>query len=149
MTSPRPAPTGDEPVVHSCWNGRVVGRYSHDGYTVVWAHGEIDMATAPDLMQELAEAVCAHPCRVIVDLTQVTFMDSTGFSALVRARADAGNGELRLVGASGMLCEVLRVTGLEEVFPVHSTIEESIGQGPPAQHNGTVTQDSAQAEFRG
>ena len=149
MTSPRPMPTGDEPVVHSCWNGRVAGRYSHDGYTVVWAHGEIDMATAPDLTQELAEAVSVNPCRVIVDLTQVTFMDSTGLSALVRARTEAGNGELRLVGASGMVCKVLRITGLEEVFPVHSTIEESIGQGPPVQHNGTVTQHPAQAGFRG
>ena len=147
MTSPRPA-AGDEPVVHSCWNGRVAGRYSHDGYTVVWAHGEIDMATAPDLTQELSEAVRAHPCRVIVDLTQVTFMDSTGFSALVRARAE-GNGELRLVGASGMVCEVLRITGLEEVFPVHSTIEEAIGQGRMVHHNGTVTQHPAQAQFRG
>ena len=96
--------------------------------TVVWARGEIDAATEPDLTQELAEAVRTHPCRVIVDLTQVTFMDSTGFNALVRARAE-GNGELRLVGASGMVYEVLRMTGLEEVLTVHSTIEESIGQG--------------------
>ena len=148
MTSPRPAPTGDEPVVHSCWNGRVAGRYSHDGYTVVWAHGEIDAATESDLTQELAEAVRTHPCRVIVDLTQVTFMDSTGFNALVRARAE-GNGELRLVGASGMVYEVLRMTGLEEVFPVHSTIEESIGQGAAVPRNGTGTQHPARAEFRG
>ena len=128
MTSPRPMPTGDETVVHSCWNGRVAGRYSQDGYAIVWVRGEIDIATAPDLMKELAESVRAQQCRVVVDLTDVTFMDSTGLNVLVLARswANAGSGEVRLVGASGMLRKVLRITGLDQIFPVHSTIEESI-----------------------
>ena len=49
-----------DPAVHTCSNGRVAGLYSRDGYTIVWAHGEIDVGTAPDLMQELAGAVSAH-----------------------------------------------------------------------------------------
>lgn len=115
---------------HTGSNGRVAGRYALDGYTIVWAHGEIDIATTPQLMQQLAAAVGAHRCRVIVELTYVTFMDSTGLNALVlaRRRALAGSGELRLVGACGMVRKVLRMTGLEKVFPLHSTIEESIGQ---------------------
>ena len=139
------------PAVHSCWNGPVAGRYSHDGYSIVWAHGEMDVATTPDLMRELAEAVRAQRCRVIVDLTQVTFMDSTGFNALALARhtAEAGHGEVRLVGAGETVREVLRITGLEEVFPVHSTIEESINAESGVQHNGSAVQHPTRGEFRG
>jgi hypothetical protein len=48
-----------------------------------------------------------------------------------------------------MVLKVLRITGLEEIFPVHSTIEESIGPEPAVQHNGTAVHHPAQAEFRG
>lgn len=147
MTSQRTSPPRADGADTSS-NDQVAGRYAHDGYTIVWVRGEIDMATAPALLRELAEAVRAQQCRVIVDLTDVTFMDSTGLSALVlaRRRAVASGGEVRLVGASGMLRKVLRITGLDEIFPVHSTIEESIDSGPTVQHNGTVVHLPAQAE---
>ena len=143
MTTPR-HPGADHPV-QPCWDGRVAGRYLHDGYIVVWAHGEIDMATAPELMKEVGEAVRARPGRVIVDLTQVTFMDSTGLNALVRAKHRA-DGEVRLVGPCEMVRKVLRLTGLEEVFPVHSTIEESVGPRPTAQHDGSAVHPPAHGE---
>lgn len=129
MRSPRPSRQHADPVTGTSSNGQVAGRYSHDGYSIVWATGEIDVATAPGLRHELADAVSAHQCRVIVDLTQVPFMDSTGLNVLVLASsaARAHGGELRLVGACGNVRKLLRITGLEQVFPVHSTIEESIG----------------------
>ena len=132
-------------------NGLVAGRYSFDGYTVVWAHGEIDVATAPALMHELAGAVRAQQCRVIVDLTQVTFMDASGLNALAIAtrRADVRDGEVRLVGACGIVRKVLHITGLEQVLPIHSTIEESIGRRCAVQHNGSVVQFPVQAASRG
>lgn len=135
MTSQRTLPPRDG-AADAFSNGQVAGRYAQDGYTVVWVRGEIDMATAPDLMKELAEPVRAQQCRVVVDLTDVTFMDSTGLNVLVLARnwASAGSGEVRLVGSSGIVRKVLRISGLDQIFPVHSTIEESIG--PAVQHNG-------------
>lgn len=152
MTSARPSSPRATPAAGTGLNGQVAGRYSHDGYTIVWAHGEIDIANANDLMQELADAVHAHQCRVIADLTQVTFMDSTGLNALVlaRRRAEAGGGELRLVGACGVVRKLLHLTRLDEVFPVHSTIAESIDSGPaPVPHIGTMAQHPAEAELRG
>lgn len=129
----------------------VAGHYSLDEYTVVWAHGEIDVATAPALMHELAVALRAQQCRVIVDLTQVTFMDASGLDALAiaRRRADVRDGEVRLVGACGIVRKVLHITGLEQIFPIHSTIEESIGRRCVARHNGTVVQFPVQAASRG
>lgn len=150
MTSPRPSPPRADPAA-ACSNGQVAGRYSHVGYTVVWAQGEIDIATGPDLMQELTGAVGADQCRVVVDLTRVTFMDAIGLNALALAkrRAEAGHGEVRLVGASGMVRTVLHITGLDQIFPVHSTIEESIRPRPAAQHNGTAVQHDGTGQVRG
>ena len=148
MTSLRQSSLGDAPAADSSGNGQVAGRYALDGYTVVWAHGEIDLATAPALMQELACAVRTQQCRVIVDLTQVSFMDSTGLNALVLARrkAETSSGELRLVGACPLIRKVLRITGLERVFPLYSTIEESIGQESPVPHIATLVQLPMQTE---
>ena len=131
MTLPGHSPPSAARAVESFSSGVVAGHYSHDGYTIVWAqggdrrrHGEWPDAGA-------ANAVHAQQCRVIVDLTDVTFMDSSGLNVLVLARrkAEAGRGELRLFGACRMVRNVLHMTGLDQVFPVHSTIEESIGLG--------------------
>ena len=129
----------------------VAGHYSLDEYTVVWAHGEIDVATAPALMHELAVALRAQQCRVIVDLTQVTFMDASGLDALAiaRRRADVRDGEVRLVGACGIVRKVLRITGLMQIFPVDATLEESIGRRPAVQLNRTVVQLPARSSSLG
>jgi anti-sigma B factor antagonist len=145
MTATRPSRAD------TCSNGQVAGRYLLDEYAVVWAHGEIDVATAPALMHELAGAVRGQRRRDIVDLTQVTFMDASGLSALeiARRRAEAGNGEVRLVGACGIVRKVLRITGLEQIFPVHATVEESIGRRPAVHHHRTVVQLPARSASRG
>ena len=47
--------------------------------------GEADLYTAPALEDELVGTICAGATRVVVDLTDVTFIDSTGLGVLVRA----------------------------------------------------------------
>lgn len=133
----RPSPARAAPAADTLSNPPVVGHYSHNGHTIVWAQGEIDIATVNGLMQELANAAHGHQCRVIVDLTDVTFMDSTGLNALVSARrkASAGGGEVQLVGACALVRKILRITGLDQIFPVYSTIDEAIGAGAGAQHS--------------
>lgn len=150
MTSTRPSRPSAAPAAETLPSGMVAGQYPHDGYTVVWAIGEIDIATAKGLMQELAIAVHSQHFRVIVDLTDVTFMDSTGLNALVLARrkANAGGGEVRLVAASARIRKILHITGLEQVFPVHSTIEESISQGPGVRTIATPVRFPGQVGFR-
>ena len=133
----RPSPARASPAVGTLSNNPVVGHYSHDAHTIVWAQGEIDIATVHCLRQELATAAHARRSRVIVDLTDVTFMDSTGLNALVFARreANAGGGEIQLVGACRLILKILRITGLDQIFPIHSTVGEAIGPGVGAQHN--------------
>ncbi|GAB4056010.1 STAS domain-containing protein [Catellatospora paridis] len=86
-----------------------------DGVVRVALAGEVDLAVADDLHHWLATAAAEHPgLPVEVDMTSVTFIDSSGIRAFVRARNDAvgaGRG-LRLVNTAGMALRVLQVAGV-------------------------------------
>ncbi|WP_055590911.1 STAS domain-containing protein [Peterkaempfera griseoplana] len=85
----------------------------HRPAPVVTARGDIDLATAPSLRRRLADALATHP-EVVVDMSQVTFMDCAGLSALVdaRNRADAHGGRLLLRGTNDKVRRLLTLTGL-------------------------------------
>lgn len=79
--------------------------------------GEVDALTAPDLLEALLAAIEVDP-RVTVDLAAVTFMDSQGLSALLRARQEAEDhgGALRLDAVSPPVLKLLQLTRLDAVF---------------------------------
>ncbi len=99
------------------------------GVPIVRVVGEIDLATAPQLGDQLAE-LPSDSGTVIVDLSEVTFLDSTGLSVLVANWKRFSNGEekgdLRLVVNRPAIQRVLEVTGLAQVFGVFSSLEEAI-----------------------
>lgn len=84
----------------------------------VVVQGEIDAATAPTLTADLARAVSAGAGPVEVDLSAVTFIDSSGLRALIVARrdAEAAGQTLRIVEASDVVTRLLDVTGLTETL---------------------------------
>jgi anti-sigma B factor antagonist len=90
-----------------------------DGERVVVVSGEVDVATAPTLDRELEQAL-ARPGTVVVDLSGVTFLDSSGCHVLVRAnrRADSDGAALELTGLNGTSQRVFEVAGLTEVFTI-------------------------------
>jgi anti-sigma B factor antagonist len=95
-----------------------VTAYEHDGVLVLCVTGDLDMVSAPMLRGALLDPNLDPTCPLIVDLRTVTFIDSTGLSALVagsRRFADAG-GQMRVVVTSPHVLGVLRVTGLTEVL---------------------------------
>jgi len=89
-----------------------------DGICVAVA-GEVDAHTAPEMKAALLEAV-ARRRNVAVDLAAVTFMDSQGLAALLRARqeAESRGGNLRLERVPARVLKLLRITGLESVFTI-------------------------------
>lgn len=95
---------------------------------VVTAVGEVDVSTAPELRQRLHEQ--PEDALVVVDLSDVTFLDSTGLgvlvSALKRVREGDADGELRLVVSRPQVTKVLEVTGLSNVFSIYPTLEEAL-----------------------
>jgi anti-sigma B factor antagonist len=81
--------------------------------------GELDLSTAPDLQDALAE-LTGEPRTVVVDLSGLEFCDSTGLAALLgahKALSDNG-GTLQLLAPNPMLVNLVRITGLDDVFEV-------------------------------
>ena len=96
--------------------------------TVVHVAGEIDVYTAPTLREELAGLVDAEKTDIVVDLTDVSFMDSTGLGVLVGAlkKVRTLGGELRLVIDQEKVLKVFRITALTQVFDIHATVDEAL-----------------------
>ncbi|MFF8353551.1 STAS domain-containing protein [Streptomyces chartreusis] len=98
-----------------------------DGIRVVTAAGEIDYDTCEELHQAL-EAAGSLPPRVVVDMHQVTFMDSSGINVLLaayRTHSTAG-GWLRLAGPTGAAKRALQLVGLDTVIDCHETLNQAL-----------------------
>jgi anti-sigma B factor antagonist len=80
--------------------------------------GEIDCSTAPGLTACIDSLLAAEPREVVVDLTEVTFLDSAGLHALVsaHARATAAGARLRVLVATRAVLRPIEVTGLWDVL---------------------------------
>ncbi len=87
--------------------------------------GEIDIYTATNLKEKLNTLVSEKETDVIVDLKDVTYMDSTGLGTFISALKHSNDSDstLRLIRANSRLYRLFQVTGLDEVIDVHA-IEE-------------------------
>jgi anti-sigma B factor antagonist len=92
-------------------------------WAIVAVNGEVDLATAPALHEALTSACDAH-ARVILDLSAVSFMDSTGLSVLIRAykRSRDDGRELRMVVPGERILRLLQATKLDELFTTFTTV---------------------------
>ena len=95
--------------------------------TVVEVGGEVELHSAGQLRDELVRAGSSdNPC-VVVDLSRVTFIDSTGLGVLVGAfKSVRERGALSLVCPQRSVRRVLEITGLTQVFPIFDTLEEAV-----------------------
>ena len=98
----------------------MVGRVGHA--TVM---GEIDAHTAPRLLDPLEGLVEDGALELVVDLSAVTFMDSSGLGILIRMQRLTPTHNLKITGASDTTRRVLRATGLDKLFDVEPLDEES------------------------
>ena len=96
--------------------------------TVVDVSGEIDVYTAPVLREQLANLVDSGRTDLVVDLTAVKFMDSTGLGVLVGVlkKVRGHDGRLQLVIDSERLLKVFRITALTQVFTIHETVDAAL-----------------------
>ncbi|SCG74865.1 STAS domain-containing protein [Micromonospora coxensis] len=80
--------------------------------------GELDVSTAGELNEAIDRLAAEGERHLLLDLTDLTFCDSTGIAAFVRGdnRASADGGWLRVIGATGRVDRVLQVTGLADVL---------------------------------
>ena len=96
------------------------------GEVCVAVAGEVDVDTAPRMRDALLEVI-AEGEAVFVDLGSVTFMDSTGLSALIVARqaADARGIPLQLRDVPPQVLKLLTLTGLDDWLPVEPVPTDS------------------------
>jgi len=96
--------------------------------TVVNVAGEVDVYTAAQLRAALDEEVAAGHVELVVDLDEVTFLDSTGLGVLVGRLKLVRNqsGWLRLVCSNERILRVFRITGLDKVFGIHASVDEAL-----------------------
>ena len=99
-----------------------------DGANVVAVEGDVDMSTAPDLRQILQRVVSNRPDAVIVDLSGVPYIDSSGLATLVECYqgTQRGGGRMGLSGLSQSVFEVFRMTHLDKHFTIYSTLDEAV-----------------------
>ncbi|MGA9943733.1 MAG: STAS domain-containing protein [Candidatus Cybelea sp.] len=89
--------------------------------------GSLDLATAPTIRAALGEATEKGSQRLIVDLTQLEFLDSTGLGVLIGAhrRAAERGGSFRLIVKDGPISRLLNITGLIGVFAVFHSLADA------------------------
>lgn len=105
---------------------------------VIAVAGELDMATAPYLQQQVDDALEQGLHHLVFDLAGVPFCDSTGLSVFVRAknRCDDLGGYVRLAAPQRGVRRILEVSGLVEVLSTYPTVDEALsatGEPAPAE----------------
>lgn len=97
----------------------VVEERSHQGWKLLDVSGELDMATAQQLGQALADAAGT---KVILDMVDVTFIDSVGLRTLIQARQQFGDESFHVVAPDGPVRRLLQLTKLEDSFSVSDSL---------------------------
>ncbi len=96
---------------------------SRRGEVRVQIRGEVDLCVAPEIQAD-TDAAFATPGveRVVIDLAECTFIDSSGLHVLVAAAqtAQARGQTLRITGSHGVVQRVIELTGLDSVLPLAS-----------------------------
>ena len=97
-----------------------------DGAYVVRVLGDLDMATAPTLEERVASV--GRASHLVIDLTQCTFLDSAAVRLLttIALDSDASGRTVALVASSAGILRVLDITAVDDVIPVHSTVDDAL-----------------------
>jgi anti-anti-sigma factor len=102
-----------------------------DGTSLVRLAGELDLYNAPTVRDALLEACAENPTKVVVDLSEVEFMDSTTLGVLIEARMKLANQRAFLLAAPGLEARrALQISGLDRHFAVHPTVSEALAATP-------------------
>jgi anti-sigma B factor antagonist len=97
-----------------------VERSRVDGYQLLTVVGELDIATAPRMLAALNEAIADMTAPLVVDLSEVVFMDSTGLALLMNARARVvrlGHG-FAIVCPTGPIARVFEIADMVQSLRV-------------------------------
>lgn len=105
--------------------------------TVVKVTGEIDVFSSPRLREMLLDVIENGGLHLVVDLGDVTFLDSTGLGVLVGIfhRLRGRSGTMSFVGANDRVRRVFHVTQLTKIFVLYDSLEDAIAARQQSEQN--------------
>ena len=113
----------------------IIERRPDERTALISCEGELDLATAPQLKWRLVDALEAGLVGIVIDLADVTFMDSTALGVLVGVRRSLDVGaRLAVVCTHPAVLNIFQVSGLDGAFEIFATRDEALayvrGEGP-------------------
>jgi anti-sigma B factor antagonist len=108
--------------------------------------GEIDIYTTPQFKEAIKEAIGDSNATIIVNMSRVAYMDSSGFGTLLSAtkRLRPMNGSLSLVGCNDAINRMLQITRLNTIFGVYDTEEQAVADLTPGPGPSALTRQAAE-----
>ena len=105
----------------------VAGIEHRDGAAIIHLAGELDLYNAPEVRTALLEMCAAQPERLVVDLGDVSFIDSTALGVLIEARTQLANRRSFLLAAPGLETHrALAISGLDQHLAVHESVDSAL-----------------------
>lgn len=97
------------------------------GVPVLGVAGEVDVFTAPEFKVAISEAIDSGIVDLVIDLTKVSYMDSSGFGILLSAtkRVRPKDGSINLVACNEAIERMMKITRLDTVFNLCRTVDEA------------------------
>ena len=94
--------------------------------------GNLDAITVPELKPEIDNIVSERKTAVVVDLSGLTLIDSSGVGAIVSLfkRVRALSGDVKVAGVTAQPKKIFRLLRLDRAFDIHPTIEEAVAKFP-------------------
>jgi anti-sigma B factor antagonist len=100
-----------------------------DSFAEIRAAGRLNMVSAPKLREFVADVVASGSSRIVVNLEDTAFMDSSGLGALIgclKAARQAG-GDLRIAAVQPQVKMVLELTSMDRVLTSYATADQAFG----------------------
>jgi anti-sigma B factor antagonist len=116
---------------------RVAVERRPDGPTIVAVAGDADLYSAGELRDRLAAIIDDGAGRLVLDLSETTFLDSMALGVLLGAkkRLAANGGRLELVVSRPDIRRIFEITMLDRIFALHSSRREAIRNGDDAEED--------------
>lgn len=109
--------------------------------------GEIDIYTTPQFKEAVSAAIEEGKPGIVINMTKVTYMDSSGFGTLLSAtkRLRPVDGALYLAGCNDAITRMLQITRLNTIFGTYASEDEAVAAAETLPKN-TPAPDSSSAE---
>lgn len=97
------------------------------GYAILELAGEVDLSCSPEARKQILSCLAARK-NLLVDLSAITYIDSSGVASLVEGYQTAKKQNLKfgLIGVSAAAMNVLQLARLDKVFPIHANVAERL-----------------------